>query len=57
MDGGGIGANKWTDVEGFRLCLEVSIARRIGSGDEGRQESRMISSFFGFSSWVGTGAI
>lgn len=44
-------------MEGFGLCLEVRVAGRIGSGDEGRQESRMISSFFGFSSWVGPGAI
>ena len=40
----GLGANRWTDVEGFGLCLEVRVVRSIGFGDEGRQESRMISS-------------
>lgn len=45
-DGGGRGANRWTVVEGFGLRLEVRVVRRIGFGDEGRQESRMNFSFF-----------
>lgn len=35
-------------MEGFGLCLEVRAVRNIGFGDEGRQESRMISRCFLF---------
>ena len=36
--------------------IQARSGGRTGFGDEGRPESRMISSFFGFSSWVGIDA-
>lgn len=36
--------------------IQAMSGGRTGFGDKGRTESRMISSFFGFSSWVGIDA-